>query len=174
MSTAVKIVTTNTNELCTEFGEKLFIGPLPEGWYEEIGDPRFPRRPMVCGYCGIRPTLKIASGVAECPRCWNWRKLDGPAAYHWLKVSTLFMSNIDMYDWTTFFPKTLGFSGDESMKDVGTMFKTAQEVQKRTFAQVEEHDGTKYAIEVCNKVLAPFNMKLALHPVTDKEIEYDA
>jgi hypothetical protein len=62
-------------------------------------------------YCG-QPAQKISSGTPECWKCWNWRKLDGPAARHWEKVGVEFLSNIDMYDRTEFCKKA-GLSQEE-------------------------------------------------------------
>lgn len=61
------------------------------------------------------------SGVYECDVCWNWRKLDKPAALHWEKVSTEFLSNIDMYDVMNFFP-----DAGLSREDYTTMIQSAR------------------------------------------------
>jgi len=54
---------------------------------------------------------KHMSGTPICWPCWNWVKLNGPAARHWLRVGGEFLSNVDMYDLTTFLPQAFG--GDE-------------------------------------------------------------
>lgn len=46
--------------------------------------------------------------MAECQRCWDWRKLDGPAARHWAKVAETFLSNVDTYDYIHYLPAALG------------------------------------------------------------------
>lgn len=56
-----------------------------------------------CSRCGERAD-RIASGMPECDPCWNWRKLDYPAASHWAKVAAEFLSNVDMYDYMTYLP----------------------------------------------------------------------
>lgn len=38
-----------------------------------------------CATCG-NPADKYSSGTPECWKCWNWRKLDRPAAYYWVKA----------------------------------------------------------------------------------------
>lgn len=60
-------------------------------------------RPTSTCYCGAQ-TTGYHSGQFECDRCWTWRKLDEPAARHWAKVGAEFLSNIDMWDATHFFP----------------------------------------------------------------------
>lgn len=72
-----------------------------------------------CAYCGrteeelgYRPS--VHSGVFECGACWNWRKLDGPASTAWSKLTHEFFKTVDMYDLTTFFPKSCGLTSDET------------------------------------------------------------
>jgi hypothetical protein len=38
-----------------------------------------------CTSCG-GPADKFSSGELECWACWNWRKIDGPAARYWVKA----------------------------------------------------------------------------------------
>ena len=38
-----------------------------------------------CSSCG-GPADKFSSGTPECWPCWNWRKIDGPAARYWVKA----------------------------------------------------------------------------------------
>jgi hypothetical protein len=58
-----------------------------------------------CGVCGTIYTSAVAyhSGVRECGRCWDWRKLYGPASRYWEKaIENLFVneggSGPDMID----------------------------------------------------------------------------
>jgi hypothetical protein len=37
-----------------------------------------------CAYCGEQAD-KFSSGVPNCWRCWDWNKLNGPAARYWSK-----------------------------------------------------------------------------------------
>ncbi len=62
---------------------------------------------MHCSYgCGFEAEeIRHHSGVPECGVCWDWRKLDGPAASHWAKVTREFLSNIDLYDCSKFFDR---------------------------------------------------------------------
>jgi len=65
----------------------------------------------VCNYCGTEgddSMIGYHSGSWECQPCWDWRKLDGPAARHWAKVTTEFLSNVDMHDVMTFLPAAVG------------------------------------------------------------------
>ena len=113
------------------YHDRLFIGPLPENWE--------PMRvvdgvdAIVCAYCG-GPSNKVSSGVSNCWRCWNWRKLDGPAARHWLKVSGEFLSNVDPYDYMTFMPKRVGLEQDE-FDDV---IKAAHKIYDRCYDMMVE------------------------------------
>ena len=55
-----------------------------------------------CATCG-NPADKISSGSPECWDCWNWRKLDGPAARYWIDrlqqaENLLFEQGPDMHD----------------------------------------------------------------------------
>ena|SRR5947209_5441158 len=62
-----------------------------------------------CAYCGTTERARgIHSNVAECQRCWDWRKLDGPAARHWVRVGREWLSNIDIHDLSNFMPSLLG------------------------------------------------------------------
>lgn len=63
---------------------------------------------MKCQRCGIEnDTVATHSGVFECSGCWNYRKLDLPAAQHWHKVASAMLSNIDMHDMMTYLPTAL-------------------------------------------------------------------
>lgn len=78
----------------------------------------------------------IHSGVYECQKCWYWRKLDGPAARHWLKASTEFLSNVDTYDYITFFPNRVGMSQD----DFAELISRVAEVMQKCEAMIKEHE----------------------------------
>jgi hypothetical protein len=75
------------------------------------------REERTCDYCGKSETevgeVSVHSGALECWPCWNWRKLDGPAARHWGPIFKQFLSNVDYHDATKFFPDTLGISTEE-------------------------------------------------------------
>jgi hypothetical protein len=83
-----------------------------EMWNGEMREERS------CDYCGKTESevgeVSYHSGSKECWPCWNWRKLDGPAASHWAPVFHLFYSNVDFHDLTKFFPQTLGLTQDET------------------------------------------------------------
>jgi hypothetical protein len=68
---------------------------------------------MKCQRCGSADNVSTHSGVDECSGCWNYRKLDLPAAQHWHKVAGEFLSNVDMYDMMTYLPEAL--SGDDKV-----------------------------------------------------------
>lgn len=38
-----------------------------------------------CATCGGQAE-KYSSGILECWSCWNWRKLNGPAATYWIEA----------------------------------------------------------------------------------------
>jgi len=64
-----------------------------------------------CAYCGkTKAGVRMHSGIMECKDCWNWRKLDGPAAEHWERVAKEFLSNIDMYDFDQYLTKSCGIN----------------------------------------------------------------
>lgn len=86
----------------------------------DVEHPGFPcdhRPEPKCEYCG-KPESEVGevpyhSGSRECWPCWNWRKLDSPAASHWAPIFRSFFSNVDLHDAMTFFPKTLDLDKDE-------------------------------------------------------------
>ena len=125
-----------------------FIGPVRENGYLHDGS-----QPYKCYSCGLRPTAKITSGTPECGACWNWRKLDGNAAVHWLKASAMFASNVDFHDLTSFIPNSCGVSADE--------FQSALEVAEKIFtaskAMLIEHgrneEGITHAIQESYKAM---------------------
>ncbi len=88
-----------------------------------------------CATCGS-PADKTSSGLPECWPCWNWRKLDGPAARHWARVATEFLSNVDMYDVTKFLP-ACGLTEDE----IGVMLATARKVRDHSKSEIQKHEG---------------------------------
>lgn len=75
-------------------------------------------RPCTCS----DPDTAIHSGVRECDRCWTLRKLDGPAASHWARVCSEFLSNIDGYDLTNFMPDA-DVPASEFAAAIDTVFK---------------------------------------------------
>jgi hypothetical protein len=63
---------------------------------------------MKCAYCGTEnDTVATHSNVEECSLCWNYRKLDRPAALHWAQVAREFLSNVDTHDMMTYLPASL-------------------------------------------------------------------
>ena len=91
-----------------------------------------------CAYCGATPSdtvdVSTHSGVEECGACWNWRKLDGPAARHWNRVAKELVSNIDAHDLMTFFPKRIGLGADE----FEAFFTMARQIIDKTDAMLDE------------------------------------
>lgn len=83
--------------------------------------------------CG-EPAVKFSSGRPECWKCWNWRKLDGPAARHWAEVSTQFLSNVDMYDLSNYF----GQCG-VSLEEAKTMLRAAAKIRDTSKAMLDAH-----------------------------------
>jgi hypothetical protein len=87
------------------------------------------REPRTCGYCGRSELeegvgeVSYHSGSLECRGCWNWRKLDGPAARHWAPILKSMLSNVDYHDAMTFFPHTLGMPTEEFGKFIETLWK---------------------------------------------------
>jgi hypothetical protein len=94
-----------------------------------------PKRPrQTCAYCGARnESVSTHSGILECGKCWDYRKMDRPAALHWAKVGEEFLSNVDMYDWMYYFDKC-GLTRDEAV----TMIGAAQKVRDHSKALVEK------------------------------------
>lgn len=60
------------------------------------------------------PAQRYQSGRPVCWPCWNWNKLDHPAALHWAKVAEGFLSNVDAYDLTNYLP-ACGLTKDEAV-----------------------------------------------------------
>jgi hypothetical protein len=86
-------------------------------------------------YCGA-PTNRRHSGVWECQACWDWRKLNGPAARYWVeRINSLFEQGPDMYDYLHFFPKA-GVTADEANQAFEVLFK----ILDYSKAQVEAHN----------------------------------
>ena len=76
------------------------------------------------GKCGCgQPADKFSSNQPECWPCWNWRKLDRPAADHWERVAGEFLSNVDTYDLMTYLP-ACGLTQEEAI----AMLRSAQTV----------------------------------------------
>jgi hypothetical protein len=92
------------------------------------------RTAQTCEYCGRRnQSISVHSGIWECEECWNYRKLDGPAAAHWAKVAADFLSNVDMYDLMHYFQKA-GLKHEESE----TMLTAAQKLRDFSQALVDK------------------------------------
>lgn len=79
-----------------------------------------------CAYCG-GPDARTHSGILECGRCWDYRKLDRPAALHWAKVGAEFLSNVDMYDVMTYLPAC-----EMTQDEMHTMLTMARRVEVRS------------------------------------------
>jgi hypothetical protein len=94
-----------------------------------------PKRPrQTCAYCGARnESVSTHSGILECGKCWNYRKMDRPAALHWAKVGEEFLSNVDMWDVTSYLP-ACGLTTDE----MHTMIRAARKVRDHSKALVEK------------------------------------
>jgi len=94
-----------------------------------------------CGYCGRRnASVRTHSGIEECSQCWDYRKLDRPAALHWAKVTSReegFLSNVDMYDFMDYFPKC-GLSKEEAM----TMIGAAQKLER--YSRYAKENGPEH------------------------------
>lgn len=86
-----------------------------------------------CNYCG-EPTTGFHSGSWECRACWTWRKLDGPAARHWAKVSEEFLSNIDLHDLQTYFGLC-----DITRDEANTMLLAARKLRDTSKRLIEAH-----------------------------------
>ena len=85
-----------------------------------------------CG-CG-KPAERYWHGSAICWECWNWYKLDGPAARHWLEVSNTFLSNVDMYDLTMFLPNSIGLTKEE----IEVMLNSAQKLHDKCQSLIDD------------------------------------
>jgi hypothetical protein len=89
------------------------------------------------GTCGCgKPADKFSSGQRECWGCWNYRKLDGPAARHWAKVAREFLSNVDFYDYSKYLP-ACGLTPAE----IETMIVAAAKVRDHSALLLMEHGG---------------------------------
>jgi len=72
--------------------------------------------PAKCDYCGTSiGQIDVHSGSLECSPCWYDRKMNLPAARHWLPAAEAFLSNIDAWDFTVFVPTAI----EEAIKAVG-------------------------------------------------------
>lgn len=96
-----------------------------------------------CAYCGMPPSEELEvsthSGVWECTRCWNWRKLDGPAARHWYKVSSEFLDNVDLHDIITFLPERV----ELDMVKCADAFDVVTKIRDATKQMLIEHKEMK-------------------------------
>lgn len=84
-----------------------------------------------CDRCGL-PADKFSSGVPECWPCWNYRKLDRPAAKYWARVTDDILSNVDLYDLGTYFAKC-----GVSQADASTMLETVHKIREHSKRLVE-------------------------------------
>lgn len=100
---------------------------------------------MKCQRCGIESdTVSTHSGVDECSACWNYRKLDFPAAQHWHKVAAEFLSNVDLYDMQTYLPTSL--AGDDRVDiDYGQLLRGVQAVMVHSKRLID--DGPQHTWE---------------------------
>lgn len=96
-----------------------------------------------CAYCG-GDGARTHSGILECGRCWDYRKLDRPAALHWAKVGESFLSNVDMYDLMDYLPKVIGLDRDE----MGSMLMAAWKVKTVSRYLVENGPRHTWSAEV--------------------------
>jgi len=86
------------------------------------------RLDMKCQRCGIEnETVATHSGIEECSGCWNYRKLDLPAAQHWHKVAGQYLSNVDLHDMMNYLPAALQ-SDDKVDIDYTQMLRAVQAV----------------------------------------------
>lgn len=98
-----------------------------------------------CAYCGTTDaSVGTHSGTLECRRCWDYRKLNRPAALHWAKVGASFLSNVDMHDWMTYLPKVCGLTQEEA----STMLKGATKVELMSRYLVENGPRHRWSDEV--------------------------
>jgi hypothetical protein len=108
-------------------------------------EARAAKAKTTCAYCG-GPAGRYHSGVLECQSCWDWRKLDGPAARHWARVGAEFLSNVDMYDLTRYFAKC-GLDEDEA----GVMLRAARKLAEASQRMIDEpayrREATEAALE---------------------------
>lgn len=97
-----------------------------------------------CAYCGAKNgSVAQHSGVDECHECWTWRKLDGPAAKHWFKAASMFLSNIDMYDAQTFIPKRC----EVDLDAMSAAIKTAEKVKDACKEMLIQHGATERQLD---------------------------
>lgn len=100
---------------------------------------------MKCQRCGaINDTVATHSGVNECGGCWQWRKLDLPAAEHWYKVATAFLSNVDLHDMQTYLPAALK-SSDKVDIDYAQLLRGANAVKQYSKRVID--DGPQHTWE---------------------------
>ena len=88
-----------------------------------------------CGSCGLEGPWRTHSGMYECQACWDWRKLDSNASRYYYKLSLLFLSSVDTYDVTHFFPKEL----DLTPGDISTLHRLMKQIHEKTEALAEAH-----------------------------------
>ena len=83
-----------------------------------------------CGNCGTL-TDGFHSGDYECGPCWDWRKLDGPAASYWSRVTHEFLKQVDMHDVMTYLPTAVG-----SKREAYAMLDAVQHLLQYSEAQL--------------------------------------
>lgn len=102
-----------------------------------------------CASCGAAPSesldVSTHSGVFECGRCWTWRKLDGPAAGHWNRAASKFLSNVDIYDCMTFMPERIGLDQDE----FSALISMVRQIADKTQEMIDQH--THHPLHPANK-----------------------
>jgi hypothetical protein len=110
-----------------------------------------------CAYCNTRDeSVATHSGIMECRKCWNYRKLDGPAAAHWAKVTKDFFSSVDMHDLMTYLPEVIGLDRHRRniMFDAVFLLKIKSEYLKEHGPEHRWSDSTmdEYKADVSNVI----------------------
>src|ERR1019366_271017 len=102
-----------------------------------------PIDPIVnCGSCGTPGPWQTHSGMPECQDCWDWRKLDSNAARYYYKLSLMFLSSVDTYDVTSFFPTQLSLTKE----DLGALNRIMKQIHEKTTALAEAHNTKEHWI----------------------------
>lgn len=79
------------------------------------------------------------NGAPVCWPCWNWNKLDRPAAKHWADTLGEALAKLDMHDISTYLPAAL--DDPEDPVDVTQFIGLLERVQKYAQAQLDEVEG---------------------------------
>lgn len=114
-----------------------------------------------CSYCGLN-WGSTHSARYECGGCWDYRKLDRPAARHWAKVLLPLFSNIDFYDQTHFFPD----AGADS-----SFLSDAQRVLLRSKLLLKHGPEHTWSDEVNRSILTMTPLDLLRSLLTDADDE---